>query len=176
MKKEYIFEALRWRGWRRGAEALLLSVSGGQERLCHCHKYFSTNQLLPTHHCALNSNKTPGDKTHIWKAFKRSRTSRCGGKNIGFHQFHRHVPLPILVVLVTFMKDTILRSKGGTFSTHIITTSHHNVSSISILISLDKVSANTASSFSKCYKKSDGSQIYQINSQINSFQNMYGML
>ena len=49
---------MRWQGWRRGDEALLLSVSVGQKGLCHCHKYFSTHQLLPTHHHTLHSNNT----------------------------------------------------------------------------------------------------------------------
>ena len=47
----------------------------------------------------------------------------------------------------------------------------------------DLVSANTATSEPQCYKKSDGSQyahrgpqIYQINRQYNSYQNMCDML
>ena len=56
------------------------------------------------------------------------------------------------------------------------------VSDINFILIDDKVSANTASSGSRCYKKYDGSQhvegpqMYQINSQTNSFQNMCDML
>ena len=53
---------------------------------------------------------------------------------------------------------------------------------IIVLTRYDMVSANGASSEPRCYKKSDGSQdvegpqIYQMNLQTNSFQNMCDML
>ena len=47
-----------------------------------------------------------------------------------------------------------------------------------LLLYYDKVSANTASSFSQCYERSDRSQDARRGSQdqTNSFQNIYDML
>ena len=45
-------------GMKEGDEALLLSVSGGQKTLCHCHKYSSSHQLLPTHTLHSNNAQT----------------------------------------------------------------------------------------------------------------------
>ena len=53
---------------KEGDEALLLSVSVGQKGFCHCHKYFSTHQLLPTRtpyiQTMLRQNPYLGDIEH----------------------------------------------------------------------------------------------------------------